>query len=90
MNKGDGYDSTSAVVFEESNAGHHMVRWVLSEDHSSSPKENCFVKEATRGDAISIGSLLNVNKETVWKIIKGMKYSTYPELAMAVHKAFSL
>jgi hypothetical protein len=48
------------------------------------------VKEATRGDAISVGSLLNVNKETVWKIIKGMKYSTYSELAMAVHEAFSL
>jgi hypothetical protein len=48
------------------------------------------VKEATRNDAISVGSLLNVNKEAVWEIIKGMKYSTHSELALAVHKAFSL
>ena len=48
------------------------------------------MKETTRGDAASIASLLDVNKDTVWEIIKGMKYSTYSELAMAVHRAFSL
>ncbi|HWR20313.1 MAG TPA: hypothetical protein VN444_00445 [Verrucomicrobiae bacterium] len=48
------------------------------------------MNEATRDDAVSIARLLDVNKETVWKIIKGMKYSTDSELAMAVHSAFVL
>jgi hypothetical protein len=48
------------------------------------------MKETTISDAVSIARLLNVNKETVWEIIKGMKYSTYSELAMAVHRAFAL
>lgn len=48
------------------------------------------MKEATRGEAISIAHLLDVNKETVWGIIKGMQYSTSSDLAMAVHMAFSL
>ena len=47
------------------------------------------MKEATHDDALSISRFLNVNKDTVWEIIKGMKYSSYSELAMAVHKAFS-
>jgi hypothetical protein len=50
---------------------------------------NEIMKEATHDDAVSIARFLNVNKDTVWEIIKGMKYSTYSELAMAVHKAFS-
>ena len=48
------------------------------------------MKEATRDEAVSIARLLNVNEETVWEIIEGMKYSTHSELAMAVHSAFSL
>jgi len=48
------------------------------------------MKEATHSDAVIVARLLDVNKESVWKIIKGMKYSTYSELAMAVHNAFSL
>ena len=44
--------------------------------------------KATHNDAAV--RFLTVNKETVWKIIKGMKYSTDSELAMAVHLAFSL
>jgi len=48
------------------------------------------MKETTRSDAVSVALLLDVNKESVWTIIKGMKYSAYSELAMAVHKAFSL
>jgi len=48
------------------------------------------MKAATRVDADSVAKLLNLNKEVVWKIIRGMKYSTYSELAMAVHKEFSL
>lgn len=46
------------------------------------------MKEATWSDAASIAHLLDVDKETVWAIIKGMKYSEYPELSMAVHVAF--
>jgi hypothetical protein len=53
-------------------------------------EENGCTKEATYDDAASIARSLNVNKESVWKIIKGMKYSAVSELAMAVHKAFSL
>jgi hypothetical protein len=48
------------------------------------------MKEATRGEAVLIARLLNVDEETVWEIIKGMKYSTRSELAMVVHRAFSL
>jgi hypothetical protein len=48
------------------------------------------MKAATHSDAVSVARFLNVNKETVWEIIKGMKYSTYSELAMAVGNAFSL
>jgi len=47
------------------------------------------MKEATHDDALSISRFLNVNKDTVWEIIQGMKFSSYSELAMAVHKAFS-
>jgi len=57
----------------------------MSKDHREDS-----LNEATRIDADSISRLLDVNKEVVWLIIKGMKYSTYSELAMAVHKAFSL
>ena len=49
---------------------------------------NRVMKEATHDDAVSIAHLLDVNKETVWEIIKGMKYSEQMELAMAVHVAF--
>lgn len=48
------------------------------------------MKEATRDDAVFIAGVLNVNKEAVWEIIKGMKYAAHSELAMAVHRAFSL
>lgn len=48
------------------------------------------MKEATRAEADSIAKLLNLHKEEVWKIVRGMTYSTLSELAMAVHKEFSL
>ncbi len=48
------------------------------------------MKEATHADAESVASLLNLNKEMVWEIIRGMKYSTENELAMAVHRALSV
>jgi hypothetical protein len=48
------------------------------------------MKDATLSDAEAIGRLLNIDKHTVWEIIKGMKYSTYSDLAMAIHHAFSV
>lgn len=47
------------------------------------------MKQATYTDAEAISRLLNVNKEVVWEIIKGTKYFTYSDLAMAVHYAFA-
>lgn len=57
---------------------------------SSSTEEDGNVKEATRADADFIANLLNLHKEVVWKIIRGMTYSTLSELGMAVHEEFSL
>jgi hypothetical protein len=48
------------------------------------------MKEATYDDAIEISRKLNLNKEYVWEIIKGMKYNTLNDLAIAVHKALAL
>jgi hypothetical protein len=47
------------------------------------------MKEATYGDAVSVASLLNLNRAAVWEIIRGMTYSTHSDLAMAVHRALS-
>jgi hypothetical protein len=46
------------------------------------------MKEATRDDAVLIARFLNVNVNTVWEIIKGIKYTTLCDLEMAVHHAF--
>lgn len=43
---------------------------------------------ATEADALLIVRFLNLYVETVWKTTRGMKYSSYAELEMAVHKAF--
>jgi hypothetical protein len=48
------------------------------------------MKEATFNDAVEISRKLNLNKEYVWEIIKGMKYNTLNDLAIAVHKALAL
>lgn len=48
------------------------------------------MKEATRDDAASVGRFLDINKNAVWEIIKGMKYTTSADLAIAVHKVFSV
>jgi hypothetical protein len=48
------------------------------------------MKEATYNDAVEISKKLNLNKESVWEIIKGMKYNTLNDLAIAVHKALAL
>lgn len=46
--------------------------------------------EATYEDAIVVGQQLNLNKEEVWKILKGLKYSSRVELSLAVHQAFKV
>jgi hypothetical protein len=46
------------------------------------------MREATYQDATSVGQLLNVHRDEVWKILKGMRYSTESELCLAVHNAF--
>lgn len=46
------------------------------------------MKEATLEDAKKLAQKLNLNKELVWKIIQGKKYSTLTDLAMAVQEAF--
>jgi hypothetical protein len=46
------------------------------------------MREATYQDAVSIGQLLNIHRDEVWKILKGLKYSTESDLCLAVHIAF--
>ena len=48
------------------------------------------MNEATFEDAKELAQKLNLNKESVWKIIKGKRYSTLIELAMAVQAAFAV
>jgi len=62
---------------------------------NSSPQSNQFhpegdskMNEATFEDAKELAQKLNLNKESVWEIIKGKRYSTPTELAMAVQAAF--
>ena len=52
------------------------------------PKGDSKMNEATFEDAKELAQKLNLNKESVWKIIKGKRYSTPTELAMAVQAAF--
>ena len=47
-------------------------------------------REATLEDAKELALKLNLNKELVWKILKGKKYANTLEMAMAVQHAFSL
>jgi hypothetical protein len=46
------------------------------------------MKEASFQDAIAIGQRLNVNKDEVWKIIRGVRFNTLSELSLLVHAAF--
>lgn len=48
------------------------------------------MKEATFEDAVKLAQKLNLNKESVWRIIEGKRYSTVTDLAMAVQAAFSV
>lgn len=46
------------------------------------------MKVASFQDAVTIGRLLNVNKDEVWKIIKGVAYSSLTDLSFLVHRTF--
>lgn len=58
-----------------------MITERVSRDHPP-------LVEATPGDAVTIAKLLDVERESVWRIIHGMRYSDPSELALAVHRAF--
>jgi hypothetical protein len=59
-------------------------------DQTQTLRETGGVREATLSDARSIAHLLDVSKDTVWEIIRGMQYSELSELEMAVHHAFQI
>lgn len=44
--------------------------------------------EATFEDACALSRDLNIQKEDVWKIIEGVRYSNRSELAMMIHRFF--
>jgi hypothetical protein len=46
------------------------------------------MKEASIQDAVMIGQLLNVNKDEVWKIVKGVRFNSLTELSLLVHSVF--
>jgi hypothetical protein len=46
------------------------------------------MKEASFQDAVVIGQRLNVSKDEVWKIIKGVAYCSLTELSFLVHRTF--
>ncbi len=48
------------------------------------------MKEATKEDALKIAQKLNLNKELVWKIIEGKRYSNLTDMAMAVQESFAV
>ena len=41
-------------------------------------------------DAVKLAQKLNLNKDLVWKIIEGKKFSKLTDLAMAVQEKFAL
>ena len=48
------------------------------------------MQEATFEDAVKLAQKLNLNKQLVWKIIEGKKFSSPTELAMLVQQAFAV
>lgn len=48
------------------------------------------MKVATFEDAVALAQKLNLNRELVWQIIEGRRYSTLTDLAMAIQEAFAL
>ena len=48
------------------------------------------MREASYDDAVVIGRELNLNKDEVWKIVQGIRFSSHAELSMAIHREFKL
>ena len=48
------------------------------------------MREATYQDAIAVGQILNVHRDEVWKVVRGLRFKSESELWMAVHNAFRL
>lgn len=48
------------------------------------------MREATYQDAIAVGQLLNIHRDEVWKVVRGLRFKSESELWMAVHNAFRL
>lgn len=46
------------------------------------------MKEASYDDAVAVSQQLNLNKDEVWRIIRGTRYSSLTDLSMVVHNAF--
>lgn len=77
---------------------HNFKRWscvdwaMIHRSQSQLPLEegDATVKEATFDDARALAEKLNLNKDLVWKIIKGKKYSNITEMAMAVQESFAI
>lgn len=46
------------------------------------------MREASYKDAILLGQQLNLNKDEVWRIVKGVRFNTVDDLGLIVHKAF--
>lgn len=62
----------------------------LSQSQLSLEGGETTVKEATIDDAKRLAEKLNLNKDLVWKIIKGKKYSNLTEMAMAIQESFAV
>ncbi len=77
---------------------HEFTRWscvdwaMIRRSQSQLPLDegDVTVKEATLDDAKKLAEKLNLNKDLVWKIIKGKKYSNIIEMAMAVQESFAV
>jgi hypothetical protein len=48
------------------------------------------MREVTYQDAIAVGQVLNIHRDEVWKVVKGLRYGDESELWMAVHDAFRI
>jgi len=46
------------------------------------------MKEASYEDAVAVSQQLNLNKDEVWRIIRGTRFSSLTDLSMVVHNAF--
>jgi hypothetical protein len=48
------------------------------------------MREATYQDAIAVGQILNIHRDEVWKVVRGLQFKSESELWMAIHNAFRL